>query len=162
MKWILFTVLIGIAPILGYTSVYAQKNQQDNKVNIHSVPPQPAVDMKTYLAENLKYPPKALNEGIGGAVVAEFYITEQGEIRNIKIVKKTVPEGYGFEEEVIRVLNNVKFKPAQDKEGKPKASYASQIITFRLDNKGRQTSPPDVPRPSQRPTKHWFEALQEG
>lgn len=55
-----------------------------------------------FLAKNLKYPAKALNEDIQGTVYAELYVDNQGQVINYKFPGKQL--GFGLEEEVARVI----------------------------------------------------------
>jgi protein TonB len=57
-----------------------------------------------YIAENIKYPEDAKSKSIEGTVISKFFVTTEGAIEDIKIVK---PLGYGCDEEVVRVLEKM-------------------------------------------------------
>lgn len=65
-----------------------------------------------YIAENMKYPPIAIENGASGAVFIRFVVEKDGSLSSFKIVspKKLV---FGLEEEVLRVFKAMpKWKPA--------------------------------------------------
>ena len=83
---------------------------------------------RQFIANNLKYPNKAVEHGVNGTVEAKFTIEVDGSITNIDVVKKL---GYGCDEEVIRVLKSMpKWKPATLK-GKSVKSYFTMPISFK-------------------------------
>ncbi|AZI26956.1 energy transducer TonB [Pedobacter sp. G11] len=83
---------------------------------------------RQFIANNLKYPKKAVEHGVNGTVQAKFTIEVDGSLTNIDIVKKL---GYGCDEEVIRVLKSMpKWKPAILK-GKSVKSYFTMPISFK-------------------------------
>ena len=55
----------------------------------------------TYVAENLKYPVKAKNEGVEGKVFVEFIVDRDGKLINVKAIKGI---GAGCDEEAVRVI----------------------------------------------------------
>ncbi len=58
------------------------------------------------------YPEKALKMGVGGVVKFRALITTEGavDIGSVEFIE--TPGDYGFEEEILKVLPNWKFKPA--------------------------------------------------
>lgn len=83
---------------------------------------------RQFIANNLKYPNKAVEHGVNGTVQAKFTIEVDGAITNIEIVKKL---GYGCDEEVIRVLKKMpKWKPATLK-SKFVKSYFTMPVSFK-------------------------------
>jgi protein TonB len=59
----------------------------------------PAALMK-YLAENIKYPAEAQNNGIQGRVVVSFVVERDGSLSDFQIVRSVDPS---IDEEAIRV-----------------------------------------------------------
>ena len=57
-----------------------------------------------YIAENIKYPEDAKANTIEGTVVSKFFVTTDGKIEDVAIVKSL---GYGCDEEVLRVLDKM-------------------------------------------------------
>lgn len=65
-----------------------------------------------YIAENMKYPPIAIENGASGVVFIRFVVEKDGSLSRFKIVspKKL---GFGLEEEVLRVFKAMpKWEPA--------------------------------------------------
>ncbi len=58
--------------------------------------------LQRFLAENITYPPMALENDVSGQVVLSFVVDRLGNIKNVKTVSKTL--GFGMEEESIRVI----------------------------------------------------------
>ena len=87
--------------------------------------PQPAagfVDFFKYLADNRTYPAAAKEKGLERTVEIHFYIYENGEPTNLKVVN---PDEYGFDKEAIRLLENgPKWMPVN--------SPAQYFISFEL------------------------------
>jgi len=67
--------------------------------------PRPLVD----IASLLKYPSVAADAKVEGTVVLELDIDISGFVVNVRIRRKA---GWGFDEEAVRVLKKVRFKPA--------------------------------------------------
>jgi protein TonB len=84
-----------------------------------------------YLSKNLRYPEPAREAGVEGTVHVRFVVDETGKVI-LPIAQNKV--GYGFEEEALRVINNIpRFrKPGMDK-GKAVKVYFNLPIKFRLD-----------------------------
>ena len=55
-----------------------------------------------FLADNLRYPPSALENGVQGRVVVEFLVNETGEITNARVVESIYPS---LDREAVRVIN---------------------------------------------------------
>lgn len=84
---------------------------------------------RMYIANNLQYPDEAQENEIEATVQAKFVIEKDGTLSNIQVEQR---KGYGFDEEVIRVLKRMpKWKPAMLK-GQPVRSQFRMPISFRL------------------------------
>lgn len=84
---------------------------------------------RQFIADNLKYPAKAMANDIEGTVTTKFTIEVDGTLSNIQILKKL---GYGCDEEVIRVLKGMpKWNPAREK-GKTVKSYFTMPVNFKF------------------------------
>jgi protein TonB len=75
------------------------------------------------------YPARALRAGIEGLVTAEFTITTDGSVKDIKIVKADPPEI--FDQSVIQAIQKWKFSP-QIENGQAVEKRARQDIRFTL------------------------------
>ena len=60
--------------------------------------------MDKYIAENMKYPQTAIDNGIEGVVPVSFTVKADGSIGNIKIVRMIDPD---LEAEAIRLVKNM-------------------------------------------------------
>jgi periplasmic protein TonB len=56
-----------------------------------------------YVSKNLKYPRRALRANVEGKVVLQFVVAEDGDIRNVEVLKGI---GYDCDEEAVRVLQS--------------------------------------------------------
>jgi protein TonB len=62
-----------------------------------------------FLNRNLRYPPQAQEDGVGGRVYMSFIVEKDGTLSNINVER---PAGHGFDEEAARVLKLAKaWKP---------------------------------------------------
>ncbi|RYG15008.1 MAG: energy transducer TonB, partial [Chitinophagaceae bacterium] len=83
---------------------------------------------RQFLANNIRYPVEAVENGVNGTVQVKFTVELDGAISNIEIVKKL---GYGCDEEVIRVLKRMpKWTPAK-LNGQNVKSYFTMPVSFR-------------------------------
>lgn len=82
-----------------------------------------------FVAENVKYPDPARNNGIQGNVIVSFIVDKSGMISNIMALTKY---GFGLEEEVLRAVGQKKsFGPVFYKE-RPVNVYLRIPINFQL------------------------------
>lgn len=77
----------------------------------------------------LKYPDMARRAAVEGLVVVQFIVDEEGNVTDPIILKSI---GAGCDEEAIRVLQAMKFKPGKQR-GKPVRVRMSQPIRFVLN-----------------------------
>ncbi|MBX2931526.1 MAG: energy transducer TonB [Chitinophagaceae bacterium] len=135
MRYLLFFILI----IFSVVSSNAQSKDKpieppelDTIYNVVDVVPSfPGGDKawKKYLKENMKYPKKAWWEELEADAVLEFVVRKDGSITNI--TNLTV-NGWGFEEEAVRLLKKSgKWIPAV-KNGKKVHYHAKLTFPFRL------------------------------
>lgn len=83
-----------------------------------------------YIAENLKYPQAAKDNGIEGEVGVQFTVNADGSIGNIRIKRMVDPD---LEAEAIRLIKQMpKWTPASDN-GTPVESVAELNVSFSLD-----------------------------
>lgn len=88
------------------------------------------VALRTYIAQNVKYPEIAKENGLSGKVFVQFVINQKGEVQDVKIARGVDP---ALDKEAIRVVQNLpKWKPGSQR-GKPvKVSYTVPI-NFQLN-----------------------------
>lgn len=106
--FLLFLILIPI-------SIFSQKDE--NKEEIVDFPeedPQFPGGMKAFshfIADNIKYPEKALDKGIEGKCMIEFIVERDGTVSHVKIVRK-VKRCRSCNKEAVRVVKMMpKWKP---------------------------------------------------
>ena len=133
-KFRLLLLLIGIAiPSL----FYAQDKQNGNAVQgkdaeyaVSELDSQPEFPngndgIVKYLSENIKYPKKALKNGITGKVFIQFVIDKTGKVTNVTAVRGVEKS---LDKEAVRVIKSMpKWKPGI-KDGQPvKVKYTIPI-----------------------------------
>lgn len=86
--------------------------------------------LKKYLAENIIYPPTAVELGVQGTVFVRFIVSERGNISNVRVTKG-IPDCDECSEEAIRVFRSMPdWKPAKNN-GKNVNSYFNSKVTFK-------------------------------
>lgn len=58
----------------------------------------------------IPYPPQAKKADIQGAVVMELIVDDQGQVRDIKVIRGP---GYGLDEAAVEAMKKVKFRPGR-------------------------------------------------
>ena len=105
---------------------------QAHVYDIAEVPPEfpkgiPAL-MK-FLSENVKYPKDAQDAKKEGRVIAQFVVTTDGSVADVKIVRGVYPS---LDEEAIRVIKSMpKWKPGTQ-DGKPINVRYTLPVMFKL------------------------------
>ncbi len=74
--------------------------------------------LQRYIAENITYPPMALENDMQGTVNVMFVVTKKGEVKDIAILGSK--KGFGLEEEAMRVIKKTSgmWKPAEQRDRK--------------------------------------------
>ena len=75
----------------------------------HMISEMPIIPIKQLNSRKV-YPPLANKQGIEGTVFLELYIDQNGNIKNIKLLKNP---GYGFGEAAVKALKGIKCIPAK-------------------------------------------------
>ncbi len=87
--------------------------------------------MFRFIAENMMYPKKAIQNGAEGMLKVKFTITPKGEVTKAQVISKDTL-GYGCEEEAIRVTESMpRWNPGLQN-GVPVSVYMNLPIRFRL------------------------------
>lgn len=63
--------------------------------------------------KEITYPKKAKLAGIEGTVIIQFIVNKKGNVTNAKVIRGI---GGGCDEEALRAVKNIKFKPARQRE----------------------------------------------
>ena len=93
----------------------------------HKISEMPVIPMKEFNSRKV-YPPLANKQGIEGTVFLELYIDQNGNIRDIKILRDP---GYGFGEAAVKALTGLKCIPAKAN-GLPVAAKIRYPVRFAL------------------------------
>lgn len=90
------------------------------------------MNLKRWLAENIRYPQEAIELGIEGTVYVRFAIDKNGEVRN-PVIMRGAPDCPECDQEVIRVMKMMpRWNPAR-KNGKPVNTIYNLPVKFRLE-----------------------------
>ncbi len=92
----------------------------------------PEYFLKEWVYRYVKYPQKAIEEGIQGRVLVDFIVTEKGKVTDVKVLKGVHPL---LDEEAVRVVSSsIDWKAGVVKGQKVKAEI-SLYVEFRLERK---------------------------
>jgi protein TonB len=130
-------LLILFLSLVSFTEINAQvkdKVKKDKAIEyVDKMPEYPGgeMEMLLFLSQNIKYPKKAQLKNIEGKVEIGFVVTENGSIKNIKILKE-IGDGCGIE--AVRVVKLMpKWSPGMMKNKPVKVRY-SLPINFTLED----------------------------
>ncbi len=88
-------------------------------------------ELANYIANNIEYPQRALDNDVQGTVKVFFAVDEQGKIYAPTVISSKL--GYGLEEEALRVISRMpKWSPGQIK-GKNVKTRFSLPITYQIE-----------------------------
>lgn len=91
--------------------------------------PEAPYDLQKYLGGQLRYPPKAIEEGIEGRVVIKVIINEEGRITDPVVERSASKE---LDAEALRVVKTLpNWKPARQN-GKPVSVYYRIPVMFKI------------------------------
>ncbi len=119
-----------------FANYYENATSGDDDNTIYSVPetfpeyPGGMQAMMLYLAENIKYPTVAAENGIQGKATCSFIINKDGSISNVEIVRSAGDPS--LDKEAVRVIKSMpKWKPGTIK-GKPVRVKFAAPVKFSL------------------------------
>jgi periplasmic protein TonB len=82
-----------------------------------------------FVSSRLKYPGRALDDGIQGTVFVKFVVDEKGKVGNLSLVNNL---GYGLDDEAMRVVAMIpNFKTPAKSNGEPVKVYFQLPIRFK-------------------------------
>ena len=85
-----------------------------------------------FIADNIKYPAEAKEEGIKGRVFVNFIVEPDGSVSDIRVLRGI---GGGCDEEAVRVVESMpRFKPGMQDGEAVRVSYTVPVF-FRLEDK---------------------------
>jgi TonB family protein len=166
-KWMLSTYMIALT-VIGSTALFVagcERTEQNEaeiatlnkqKANANSpidgkvftvVEEQPEFpggnqEMFKFLGKKIKYPTKAANNNVQGKVFLQFIVTEDGDVRDIKVLKGI---GAGCDEEAARVLALFpKWKPGRQN-GKAVNVQYTLPVNFQLEDSDSESARSQTP-----------------
>ena len=84
-----------------------------------------------YVANNMKYPRRAMDVGVSGKVYVQFIVDKDGSITQAAVIRGI---GYGCDEEAVKVLSNApNWKPGKQR-GRPVKQRMIMPILFKLSD----------------------------
>ena len=131
MKFVCLVILVMQFPFLGKAQKLV-KNANNLYSVVEEMPKYPGGEtaLRTFLAENLKYPEEAKAKKLSGKVYVNFILDETGKVTNTKVVKGVDPL---LDKEALRVINLLpQWKPGKDGGKAVKVSYTIPL-KFSLD-----------------------------
>lgn len=96
-------------------------------------------DFVKFVADNIRYPVIAQENGIQGLVKASYSVNDNGEVSNVKIVEGVDPS---LEKEVVRVIESLPAGAALKREGGKATPETTLSVLFRLQGEGVSTIAP--------------------
>lgn len=93
---------------------------------------EPEYFLKEWVYRYVKYPQKAVEEGIQGRVLVDFIIDEKGKVTNVKVLRGVHPL---LDEEAVRVVSSSIDWKAGVVKGQKVKSEMSMYVEFRLERK---------------------------
>lgn len=79
---------------------------------------------RSYIANNLRYPQKALENKIEGSVLVEFQVDDRGKVIDASVIKGL---GYGCDEEALRLIKNADFAKTRKQGVRVKSNFKTKI-----------------------------------
>lgn len=90
-----------------------------------------ALALRKYLADNMRYPQRAMENGIEGKVYVRFIVSTEGQISDVT-VQRSIPDCPECDAEAIRLTESMpNWMPAKTA-GKPVKSYFNLPVVFKL------------------------------
>ena len=87
-------------------------------------------ELRKYLAQNVKYPVIAQENGIQGRAICQFTVNQDGSIVEIEVVRTAGDPS--LDKEAVRVIKSMpKWKPGEHRGKKVRVKYTLPIV-FRL------------------------------
>lgn len=117
-----------------YDDVVAYQDCDQRPMFLNS--PDPRQFLEKWVYQYLKYPEKALLEGVQGRVVVDFIIEKDGKVTDVRVIKSVSPE---LDAEAVKVVSaSPKWKPGRVNGNKVR-TIVSVPVEFRLEKKGEKS-----------------------
>lgn len=136
MKYLMFS-LLAVAFLMCQAQEYdmvtigdgTSKEECFRKVDDMPMFPGGDAALMNFLAQNINYPPSAVEKHIEGKVVIQFVVTRTGEIGEVKVVRPVDPDLDAEAVRVVKLLPN--FAPGMV-DGKPVNVWYTLPVSFKL------------------------------
>ena len=119
-----------VAPVMGEVD----NPEMEVFTIVEQMPEFPGGDQEyyQYIADNIKYPAEARENGIRGLVYVNFIVEPDGSVSNIRVLRGI---GGGCDEEAVRLVESMpKFKPGMQRGEAVRVSYTVPV-NFKLEDK---------------------------
>ncbi|MGV3765311.1 MAG: energy transducer TonB [Chitinophagaceae bacterium] len=120
----------GKGVVVGPTKVEDDLDKVFQKVEIESKYPGGPSAWARYLNRFLRYPDRAVEDGIQGTVVIQFIVDREGKVSEVTALNDP---GGGLAEEAIRIIKKSGTWEPAIQNGRKVKSYKKQPITFKLE-----------------------------
>ncbi|MBP7506797.1 MAG: TonB family protein [Prolixibacteraceae bacterium] len=123
--------IIDAAPVISAPKEEEDETKAEIFVIVEDMPEFPGGELalRKWIADNIKYPVIAAENGIQGKVYVQFVVDRDGGISNARIARGIDPS---LDQEALRVVNNLpKWKPGMQR-GKPVRVSYTVPINFQL------------------------------
>ena len=131
---ILFPMMVTAQDVSLKEALKAAKNEDVVFLVVEQMPEFPGGEkaLRAFLAENVKYPSIAKENGIYGRVICQFIVEKDGSISDVEAVKSSGERS--LDNEAIRVIKMMpKWKPGKHQKEPVRARY-NLAISFKLDD----------------------------
>ncbi|MCL2072299.1 MAG: M56 family metallopeptidase [Marinilabiliaceae bacterium] len=88
-----------------------------------------------FIADEVKYPDEAKEKGIEGRVMVQFIVDAEGDVRNVKVMRKVHPL---LDKEAVRAINVLPKWIPGEQNGKPVNVYYTIPINFTLQKEAKE------------------------
>jgi protein TonB len=120
-------------PVFQDLAMEVQEEEADEIFTIVEQQPEPVGGFSSfyeYVAQNLRYPGRAIRNNIEGRVYIQFVVEKDGSLTDIKVLKGI---GGGCDEEACRIISEApKWKPGKQR-GRPVRVKMVMPVLFRLE-----------------------------
>ena len=125
-------LLLGIVALIGVFSINAQNYSDEIFTAVEEKPEFPGGEgeLMKWVANNIQYPPAAVEENAQGRVVVKFVVEKDGRVGEVKVVRGKHPD---LDKEAVRVVKSIKtrFIPGKNN-GQPVRQWFTFPIIFKL------------------------------
>ena len=133
MQILFIALILFLLNLFSKSNLMAQQTISGQKDPVFQLDQQPEFPggekaLSEFLKSHLDYPVNARENGIEGAVWVAFIVLPNGKISHFKIIKEL---GFGCDEEVLRLIDLLKYEKAYNK-GRNVAIHRKLKVDFKL------------------------------